>query len=219
MTVYPDVYGPNGVSSDAKMTYIDKKLEKGATWEMAFGQPLTKLRGAKVRARPETPARFAEMCEDAPICNLRRRRDSIRAPHWPLAVLEGELLSLRVEPLYRLHACVCAVRARLRCAHPAVRAARRLLPPAEPLATALPRSWRSSGPGISEPGLIWRLQRRVGGMWRYGAGRAVDRRFGRRRSERAQRDSLARPLALHIEGVDCALLWTLRSVVCSTWHR
>ena len=35
----------------AQVTYIDKKLEKGATWEMTFGQPLTKKRGAKVRVQ------------------------------------------------------------------------------------------------------------------------------------------------------------------------
>jgi len=37
-----------GVYSDAKLTYSDKKMRQGATWEASASQPLTKLRGTKL---------------------------------------------------------------------------------------------------------------------------------------------------------------------------
>jgi len=40
-----------GVYSDAKITYTDKKLQKGATWEASASQPLTKLRGTKLQMK------------------------------------------------------------------------------------------------------------------------------------------------------------------------
>ena len=50
------------------MTYIDKKLEKGATWEMTFGQPLTKKRGAKVRVQRPCNRRVTALWQPCNSC-------------------------------------------------------------------------------------------------------------------------------------------------------
>jgi len=49
VTVGPQSSG--GVYSDAKLTYSDKKLQEGATWEASASQPLTKLSGSKLTVK------------------------------------------------------------------------------------------------------------------------------------------------------------------------
>jgi len=46
VTVGPESSG--GVYSNAQLSYADKKLQPGATWEATVAQPLTKLRGTKL---------------------------------------------------------------------------------------------------------------------------------------------------------------------------